>query len=508
MEQSSGGGGGRKRPQGSGGVHQRSSTSFVMSRHAVSGKDFPSVQAQLVDHQVGPHPTLINTLYRLRKLKEQLASKEQEGLSSVGGVLSLGSSLPSATTVVLVTAGVAAAVAALVALFNDEDSEDLPQDSGEPQGILDKAKSVIRDSVDKIKDFIGISEIPEDQKDSIEGQASPDAVGVPDQTPDTSQTKRKKPVRDFSSVVNSAIRLAAQRTGEKEADLRAFISIESRGDPLARNGQHIGLGQFGPAAWADVAAETKGLPKKLTGGPDDPRYNPVLNAFATAAYMKINRRRLKQKGVVEPSLAALYMAHNIGATGAATVIKKDPKKWGEKLRKNIQGQALELRQGGVDKYRENAQASMVRHFAEVNGEPEGTAGADTTPKPSAAEIPKAGTTQAGGLPDSSSRAGLPVGGGNSAPAPIVIPSVPLLNGPQQSNSSTSQPPVFLKGEKPTPQDTSRPLEHKRTPQGIGKQGASNGAAAAASTTGALQPAGPQKQPTVFFKTKTGQLVGA
>jgi hypothetical protein len=118
-----------------------------------------------------------------------------------------------------------------------------------------------------------------------------------------------------------------------------------------------------------VQVLTGPLPK-LTNDKNDPRYDPVLNARATAALMVINRKRLlptvQNLGQKEPTLGQLYSAHNLGASRTIEMITKAPSEWSKKTEKAILNQAEVLKEGGVSKYFTNAEVQMSTHYEVAN----------------------------------------------------------------------------------------------------------------------------------------------
>ena len=172
--------------------------------------------------------------------------------------------------------------------------------------------------------------------------------------------------------VDSAIARAATDTGEDVTWLRAMIHLESKGDPRAKNGQYLGLGQVGKSAWSDVQREG-GLTKfpDITGGSNDPRYDPYTNALATATFMGQNRRAIKsaakEAGYEKVTLGLLYAAHNIGAGSVRKILKEsDSSKWDDQTKGYINNQASELKVGGVGNYLRNTEQSMAKHYASAN----------------------------------------------------------------------------------------------------------------------------------------------
>jgi hypothetical protein len=151
-----------------------------------------------------------------------------------------------------------------------------------------------------------------------------------------------------------------------------MIHLESKGDPRAKSGQYLGLGQIGKSAWEDIrkTGTAQQFPD-LTGGSDDPRYDPYTNALATAKLMGINRKLIKSAaqdaGYHEVTLGLLYAAHNIGAGSVRKILKEpDSSKWDERTKGFINNQAAELKQGGYGNYLANVDRSMAKHYASAN----------------------------------------------------------------------------------------------------------------------------------------------
>lgn len=171
--------------------------------------------------------------------------------------------------------------------------------------------------------------------------------------------------------VDNAVARAAKDSGEDPKQLRAMIHLESKGDPRARSGQYLGLGQIGASAWKDVIDSTGVKLPELTNDADDPRFDPYTNALVTAKLMGLNRKRLakaaKAAGYQTVTLGLLYSAHNVGATTTCKVLaEKDSSKWDATTKKFIGNQARELTNGGIGNYLANAERSMDSHYASAN----------------------------------------------------------------------------------------------------------------------------------------------
>ena len=95
--------------------------------------------------------------------------------------------------------------------------------------------------------------------------------------------------------------------GMSPTGLARTIQIESAGKPLAANGSHAGLGQFGDKEWA-----------KYGGGA--PKSDPNASIVATARYSADNAAFLRAKLGRAPTDAELYLAHQQGAGGALALL--------------------------------------------------------------------------------------------------------------------------------------------------------------------------------------------
>ena len=191
---------------------------------------------------------------------------------------------------------------------------------------------------------------------------------VPRKAPVNTETMLSK---GGDGSVDSAIQRAASATGEKVEDLRAIIHLESKGDPRAKSTQFYGLGQLGRDAWADVQKAGGLKLPPLTGDANDPRYDPYLNALATAAYMSLNRKRVakaaKAAGYPGVTLGLLYGAHNLGAgTINKMLADGNSNNWDDQTKGYVANQAKELTKDGLGSYLSNADAAMKAHYATAN----------------------------------------------------------------------------------------------------------------------------------------------
>lgn len=113
------------------------------------------------------------------------------------------------------------------------------------------------------------------------------------------------------TTVEDAIVAAAKEAGVDVATLRGFAKIESNLRANAVNGSSRGLMQMQPAAWADASKVVPNLPSY-----DKAVFDPLQNARAGAAYLKLNSRALLKNGFDgDISPAVLYLAHQQGAAG-------------------------------------------------------------------------------------------------------------------------------------------------------------------------------------------------
>lgn len=116
-----------------------------------------------------------------------------------------------------------------------------------------------------------------------------------------------------ATALRPMIASVAQEAGISPDTLLAMAKIESNFNPNAVNGSSRGLFQFQPPAWKDANTFLRGaLPPYAEGV-----FNPLANARAAAAYIKINTRSLLARpawvGPITP--AVLYMAHQQGVGG-------------------------------------------------------------------------------------------------------------------------------------------------------------------------------------------------
>jgi hypothetical protein len=92
-------------------------------------------------------------------------------------------------------------------------------------------------------------------------------------------------------------------TGMSERGLVRTVQLESGGDPNARNGDAVGVGQFMPGTWRQYG---------MGGSPTD----PDASIMAIQRYASANRVGLTRALGHQPSDAELYLAHQQGLGGA------------------------------------------------------------------------------------------------------------------------------------------------------------------------------------------------
>ena len=185
-------------------------------------------------------------------------------------------------------------------------------------------------------------------------------------------TEAKLQSFDYSSDVKTAILEASKATGVDSSLLAAFIHIESKGDPKARSGSFVGLGQLGEPAWQDISKRIN-LPPITKAY--DPRLDAKLNALATATLIQINSEYLTKNGIT-PTISLLYTAHNLGPSRAVKIAKGEFDKGtveaisGKMVKGKLKGgQAAELKAGGHTQYLANVEASLAKRMPSVASAP-------------------------------------------------------------------------------------------------------------------------------------------
>lgn len=108
----------------------------------------------------------------------------------------------------------------------------------------------------------------------------------------------------------------ANKTGVDPMELVTFISIESKFNPKARNGEGssaAGMGAFIDSTWR---AMLKKHGKKYGLSMSTRKTNPRANLLMTAEYIKDNRALLEARFGRPASTADVYTAHLLGPGGA------------------------------------------------------------------------------------------------------------------------------------------------------------------------------------------------
>ena len=250
----------------------------------------------------------------------------------------------------------------------DIDGFQKPEDALNKDAIIDAATSTKEQVLLTIED-----EAPTLEKDVQAPASGPatDKTTAPRTKKSDSMLSDSIGYSSSAESVDSAINRAAKDSGEDPKQLRAMIHLESKGDPRAKSGQYLGLGQIGKAAWQDVKSECNLKLPELTNDADDPRFDPYTNALVTAKLMGLNRKRIskaaKAAGYKTVTLGLLYSAHNVGVgTTNKILAEKDSSKWDETTKKYIGNQAKELTAGGLENYLSNAERSMKGHYEAAN----------------------------------------------------------------------------------------------------------------------------------------------
>jgi hypothetical protein len=148
---------------------------------------------------------------------------------------------------------------------------------------------------------------------------------------------------DQSSGVASAIRQAADATGTSFNYLLATARVESGLDPeataktssagglfqfidqtwlatLKNAGPSLGYGRYAQAISRNAAGRYEVADPNMRRAIMALRQDPAANAAMAGAFTRSNAQRLQQKIGREPSESELYMAHFLGAAGAARLI--------------------------------------------------------------------------------------------------------------------------------------------------------------------------------------------
>lgn len=121
-------------------------------------------------------------------------------------------------------------------------------------------------------------------------------------TPDAAPTSGKAP--KFSGNIDGLIDQHAKEIGVDPSHLRAFVQIESGGNPLNVTGSYMGLGQLSPDEF------------KKHGGKGN-ILDPSENLRVTAIKMKAENEDFKRQYGRDATPGELYMIHQQGVGGAA-----------------------------------------------------------------------------------------------------------------------------------------------------------------------------------------------
>lgn len=108
----------------------------------------------------------------------------------------------------------------------------------------------------------------------------------------------------------------AHETGVDPMELVTFISIESKFNPKARNGEGssaAGMGAFIDSTWRAML-KTHG--KKYGLSMNTRKSNPRANLLMTAEYIKDNRALLEKRFGRHVNTSEVYLAHLLGPGGA------------------------------------------------------------------------------------------------------------------------------------------------------------------------------------------------
>lgn len=112
--------------------------------------------------------------------------------------------------------------------------------------------------------------------------------------------------KGFSSEVEAAIEASAKKHGLNPQAMRAFVHIESSGNPKAQTGSYKGLFMLDNAQF------------RRWGGKGD-IFDPVANADAAGAKLAVETKRLAQDPAFKgrtPTAADIYLVHQQGEGGS------------------------------------------------------------------------------------------------------------------------------------------------------------------------------------------------
>lgn len=110
---------------------------------------------------------------------------------------------------------------------------------------------------------------------------------------------------------------AAKTYGVSKGAMFAFIDLESRFDPDAKNVNALGLGQFMPGTWEEFMREDG----YNWFGPDVKPTDPIASLYAVAWYMYKNAKAFGIDASKPESAYQLYLCHHEGAGGYRTYLK-------------------------------------------------------------------------------------------------------------------------------------------------------------------------------------------
>ena len=116
----------------------------------------------------------------------------------------------------------------------------------------------------------------------------------------------------FSPAVMDAMTKAGNQFNIPFATMKGIAHIESKGDPNAKSpsGKYLGLYQMGTSEFANH--HVAGTPNNI--------FDPLANAMAAASYMSYHSKELQKRGI-PVNATTLYMAHQQGLGGAASIYK-------------------------------------------------------------------------------------------------------------------------------------------------------------------------------------------
>jgi hypothetical protein len=130
----------------------------------------------------------------------------------------------------------------------------------------------------------------------------------------------------FSKDVESAIRLAAERSGLDPEWLRTIAKVESSGNPKAQSGSYSGLFQLSPEEF------------KRVGGQGD-ILDPKANAMAAANLLSGHTKTFQKHFGRAPDVVELYMIHQQGWGGFQKHLANPDRPAWENMASTREGQA-------------------------------------------------------------------------------------------------------------------------------------------------------------------------